>query len=220
MAIISRNLQEAEQVSTHLTKDYGVQAWAMQADVSDISQVERLGSELSEKVGRIDIAFNNAGVCKHQDAFETSIEDWNYVIDINLTGTFLTSRMAAKLMIEKGVKGSIINMASMSASIINIPQRQCAYNASKAGVVHLSKSFEVEWVQHGIRVNTISPGYIGTEMSTATPEELRNSWAKQGIMSRMGAPEELFGAIKYLADPESGFTTGTDVLVDGGFTCV
>ncbi len=220
IAIISRNQSESGELAAQLQRDYGVQTWSFATDVSRPESVEKLEKELRDKLPRLDIAFNNAGVCKHQDAFSTSYEDWRYVIDINLTGVFLSSRMAARLMIEKKVQGSIINMASMSARIVNIPQRQCAYNASKAGVVHLSRSLAVEWAEHGIRVNTISPGYMATEMSTDTPQEMKNAWFGQSLMPRLGKPEELFGAIRYLASPASGFTTGSDIVVDGGFTCL
>jgi len=123
-------------------------------------------------------------------------------------------------MIKLGIRGSIINMASMSAGIVNLPQWQASYNASKAGVIHMTRSLAMEWIEHGIRVNSISPGYIATPMSTDVPEDLKQAWYKLIPMGRMGWPSELIPPILYLASPASGYTTGTDVLVDGGYSCV
>ena len=120
-------------------------------------------------------------------------------------------------MIESGTKGSIINMASMSGTIVNIPQWQASYNASKAGVMHMTRSLAIEWAEHGIRVNSLSPGYIGTPMSADTPQELKNAWMPLMPYHRMGKPEELIPAILYLACDAAGYTTGSDVIVDGGY---
>jgi NAD(P)-dependent dehydrogenase (short-subunit alcohol dehydrogenase family) len=122
-------------------------------------------------------------------------------------------------MIERKIKGTIINMASMSGSIVNIPQWQASYNASKAGVIHLTRSLAVEWAPYGIRVNSLSPGYIATPMSVETPKELRDAWTPLMPLHRMGTPEELIPAVLYLASPASGYTTGSDVLVDGAYSC-
>jgi NAD(P)-dependent dehydrogenase (short-subunit alcohol dehydrogenase family) len=122
-------------------------------------------------------------------------------------------------MIEKGIKGSIINMASMSGSIVNIPQWQTSYNASKAGVIHMTRSLAVEWAQYGIRVNSLSPGYIATPMSVDTPRELKDAWMPLIPARRMGTPEELIGAVIYLAAESSGYTSGSDLIVDGAYVC-
>ena len=126
-----------------------------------------------------------------------------------------------KYMIEKGIKGSIINTASMSAHIVNVPQPQCAYNASKAGVIQLTKSLAIEWADKGVRVNCISPGYIGTELVKTNPTliPLIETWNKMAPMHRLGDPEELQTVTLFLASDASSFTTGSDVVVDGAFTC-
>ena len=121
-------------------------------------------------------------------------------------------------MIERGIHGSIINMASMSGSIVNVPQWQASYNASKAAVIHLTRSLAVEWAPHHIRVNSISPGYIATPMSVDTPQELKDAWMPHIPMHRMGNPEELVPAVLYLACDASGYTSGSDVIVDGAYT--
>ena len=119
----------------------------------------------------------------------------------------------------KNRKGSIINTASMSGHIVNVPQPQCAYNASKAGVIMLTKSLAVEWAAYGVRVNCISPGYIGTKMTLAAKQWIPG-WEAVTPLRRMGRPEELTAALVYLAGDGATYTTGTDLVIDGAFTCV
>ncbi len=149
-----------------------------------------------------------------------TFEQWKKVIDINLTGVFLTAQAAGKQMLKQG-KGSIINTASMSGHIVNVPQPQCAYNASKAGVIQLTKSMAVEWAKKGVRVNCISPGYIGTDLihSDENLKPLIEKWNAMAPMGRLGKPEELQAVCVYLAGDASSFTTGSDFVVDCAFTC-
>jgi NAD(P)-dependent dehydrogenase (short-subunit alcohol dehydrogenase family) len=142
-------------------------------------------------------------------------------MNINLTGTFLTAQAAGKVMIAQG-GGSIINTASMSGHIVNVPQPQCSYNASKAGVIQLTKSLAVEWALKNVRVNSISPGYIGTELTLNSPtlKPLIEKWNEMAPLKRMGKPEELQGIAVYLASDVSSFATGSDFVVDGAFTCI
>ena len=173
--------------------------------------------EMAEEMGRIDIAFCNAGISINVPAEEMTYEQWRKVIDINLTGVFLTATAAGRYMIRQG-GGSIINTASMSGHIVNIPQPQVAYNASKAGVIMLTKSLAVEWADKNVRVNSISPGYIMTDLIRG--HELIPRWTELSPSSRMGNPEELQGVALYLASDASSFTTGSDFVVDGAYTCV
>ena len=129
---------------------------AVQADVTKPEDVEGMMKRIMEEFGHLDAAFCNAGICMNVPAEEMTYEQWKKVMDINLTGVFLTSQAAAKVMLKQG-KGSIINTASMSAHIVNVPQPQCSYNASKAGVIQLTKSMAVEFAKRGVRVNSISP---------------------------------------------------------------
>ncbi len=195
----------------------GGKAYSITANVTDEEAVEKAMDLIMERFGHIDIVFNNAGICIHKDTLEASIEEWRQVIDVNLTGEYIVARAAGRRMIETGTKGSIINMASMSGTIVNIPQWQASYNASKAGVMHMTRSLAIEWAEHGIRVNSLSPGYIGTPMSADTPQELKNAWMPLMPYHRMGKPEELIPAILYLACDAAGYTTGSDVIVDGGY---
>ena len=216
VAIVDMDLDTARKTAAELERE-GIRAIAVRTDVSDPTDVDRMIEAILDEFGTIDIAFNNAGVCVNEKAEEMSFENWKRVIDINLTGIFLTARAAGKVMIKNG-GGSIINTASMSGHIVNVPQPQCAYNASKAGVIMLTKSLAVEWAPYNVRVNSISPGYIGTEMTLKAVDWIPE-WEALTPMNRMGRPEELAAAVVYLAGYGASFTTGTDLVIDGAFTC-
>ena len=151
---------------------------------------------------------------------EGTVEEFRKVVDVNLTGEFIVAREAARIMVERGIKGSIINMASMSGSVVNIPQWQCSYNASKAGIIHMTKSLAVEFAEYGIRVNCLSPGYIGTEPNKRTPKDMMDVWLRMTPMKRMAEPEEMVPAVLYFASGASGYTTGSELIVDGGYSCI
>lgn len=201
-------------------EEIGGKAYDLRCDVTVESDVDKALAEIMKRSGSIDVVFNNAGICMHQGTFEATIEEFRQVVDCNLTGEFIMCRAAGKIMIDNGIKGSIINMASMSGSICNVPQWQCSYNASKAAVIHMTRSLAAEWADIGVRVNSLSPGYIATPMSVDTPQELKDAWMPLIPMHRMGNPEELIPPVLYLASPASGYTSGSDVIVDGCYTCV
>lgn len=215
--IVSRS---GGQETVNLILKEGGKAYEQCADVTNEKEVDNTLKTIIERSGKVDILFNNAGICIHKDTLNATIEEWRSVIDINLTGEYIMARAIGRHMIEAGIKGSIINMASMSGSIVNIPQWQASYNASKAGVIHLTKSLAAEWVEYGIRVNSLSPGYIATPMSADVPEDLKAVWTPLMPMHRMGTPEELVPAVLYLSSPAAGYTTGADIIVDGGYTCI
>jgi NAD(P)-dependent dehydrogenase (short-subunit alcohol dehydrogenase family) len=216
IAVISRTGADE---TVRLIEKEGGRAYSLLADVTEEKAVDAALQAVLARSGSLDIVFNNAGVCVHKDTLEASIAEWREVIDINLTGEYIVARAAGKIMIEGGIKGSIINMASMSGSIVNVPQWQASYNASKAGVIHLTRSLAVEWASYGIRVNSLSPGYIATPMSVDTPQELKDAWMPLIPARRMGTPEELVGAVIYLAADSSGYTNGSDLIVDGAYIC-
>lgn len=203
-----------------LIKADGGKAYFIKCDVTKEEQVDAAFREILKKSGSLDVVFNNAGICMHQTTFEATIAEFREVLDVNLTGEFIVARAAGKIMVDRKIKGAIINMASMSGSICNIPQWQCSYNASKAAVIHMTRSLAAEWAEYGIRVNSISPGYIATPMSTDTPKELKDAWMPLIPMHRFGKPEELIPPMLYLASEASGYTTGSDVIVDGGYVCI
>ena len=171
------------------------------------------------RYGRLDIAVNAAGIANANPALEMESEQWQRVIDINLTGVWNSCKAEAELMLESG-GGSIINIASMSGIIVNRGLDQAHYNCSKAGVIHLSKSLAMEWVSKGIRVNSISPGYTATPMNTR-PEMVHQTreFESQTPMQRMAKVEEMAGPALFLASDAASFCTGVDLVVDGGFVC-
>ena len=220
VAIVDVDLDVAKQTAEEIAKATGRKVIALKCDCTDEKQVNDMVAQVVSELGGLDFCHNNAGICINAPAEEMSYEQWSKVININLTGIFLTDIAAGKYMLEHG-GGSIINTASMSGHIVNVPQPQCAYNASKAGVIQLTKSLAIEWAKRGVRVNSISPGYIGTELVNSSDFlvpliEKRNAMAPMG---RLGRPEELQSICVYLAGDTSSFTTGSDFIIDGAFTC-
>lgn len=221
VAIVDIDIDESKKTADELSGKYGIRALAIKTDVTDPDDVNNMIQTILEEFGTIDIAFNNAGITLNTPTSETTLEEWKKVIDLNLTGVFLTSQAAGKVMLENG-GGTIINTGSMSGHIVNVPQPQASYNASKAGVIHFSKSIAVEWADKNVRVNTISPGYIGTDL-TLDAEELKpliEEWKELTPVKRLGEPEELQGIAVYLASDASSFVTGSDFIIDGGYTAV
>lgn len=220
LAIVDVDIEEAERTAEQLAAENGVETIAVKTDVTKPDEVQAMMDTILNKYQRLDVAFCNAGICMNIPAEEMTFDQWKKVIDINLTGVFLTAQAAGKVMLKQG-GGSIINTASMSAHIVNVPQPQCSYNASKAGVIQLTKSLAIEWAKRNVRVNCISPGYIGTELTLNSPslQPLIEQWNAMAPLGRMGRPEELQSICVYLAGDTSSFTTGSDFIVDGAFTC-
>lgn len=197
----------------------GGQACFYTGDVRQLSDL-RAGVALAKsRFGRLNIAVNAAGIANANPALEMETEQWQRVIDINLTGVWNSCKAEAELMQELG-GGSIINIASMSGIIVNRGLEQAHYNSSKAGVIHLSKSLAMEWVSKGIRVNSISPGYTATPMNTR-PEMIHQTreFESQTPIQRMAKVEEMAGPALFLASDAASFCTGVDLVVDGGFVC-
>ena len=216
VSILEIDIKSAESTAKEI-RQLGRKSIAIQADVTKKDQVDKAFAETVKELGRLDICVNNAGISIQKPVEEMPEEDWDKVVDINLKGVFLCSQAAARIMIPQG-HGSIINIASMSGIAVNVPQKQAVYNTSKAGVAMLSKSLAVEWAQYGIRVNSISPGYTKTEMTLSTMAHLFPAWESLTPMGRLGEPEELRGAVLYLASDASSYMTGHDLVSDGGYT--
>ena len=216
VAILGLHLENIEAVTDEIRR-LGRNSLAVQADVSRKEDVDRAFAETVKGLGGLDICLNNAGISLQKPVEEMPEEDWDNIIDTNLKGVFLSSQAAARIMIPQG-KGSIINMASISGITVNVPQKQAVYNASKAGVALLTKSMAVEWAPYGICVNSLSPGYIKTEMTLSTMSHLFPAWESLTPLGRLGEPEELRGALIYLASDASSYMTGHDLVVDGGYT--
>lgn len=210
----------AEQSAASIAKDSGVRACAIRTDVTKEDSVNHLVEEAMARFGHLDCLINNAGICVHEDAENMAYADWFKVVDVNLNGVFLMSKAVGRQMLAAG-KGTIVNISSMSAIIVNTPQGQCAYNASKAGVMHLTKSLGTEWARKGVRVNTIAPGYMRTDMTAsifAEGGDMVKTWMAMSPTDRPGEPEELGPLAVYLLSDASSFVNASVFTVDGGYT--
>jgi NAD(P)-dependent dehydrogenase (short-subunit alcohol dehydrogenase family) len=199
------------------SKNLGVEF--IHGDVSDSKFVTKVATEVKERYGRIDIAFNNAGIAHSVPGESSSDEEWHTMMNTNLHAVFYGCREFGKVMLAQG-KGSIINTASMSGLISNTPQPQAAYNTSKAAVIMLTKSLAGEWAERGVRVNCISPGYVNTPMTQGGMANLEwyARWKEFTPMRRVGEPQEIAPAVLFLASDASSFFTGSNLVVDGGYT--
>jgi len=189
-------------------------------DVTDSASIAHAIAHVTAAWGPIDIWVNDAGVDINADAEAMTDDQWDTVIGVNLTGTFLCCREVAKVMIPRG-SGAIVNIASMSGIVSNHPQPQCAYNASKAGVIMLTKSLAGEWAPRGLRVNAVSPGYTRTAILDSV-EKIQPEWTKLWFddtpMGRAATVSEIANVVVFLASDKASFMTGSNVVVDGGFT--
>jgi len=182
-------------------------------DVTDVDSVRAMVAE----VGPIDVLVNNAGVCYHRPALEVPDEEWRSVWEVNVDGVWNCSRVVGEQMISRGA-GAIVNIGSISAMIVNRPQWQPAYNASKAAVHQLTKSLAAEWARHGVRVNALAPGYVKTEMAPVDDPQFKPLWVDDPPMGRYALPAEMGPSVVYLASDASSFVTGAVLVVDGGYT--
>lgn len=190
-------------------------------DVTDAKAVQRVHDTILARHGRIDVLVNNAGIAISNHPAETMADEvWNKVIDVNLNGLFWCCRTFGKGMLERGA-GAIVNVGSMSGFIVNRPQEQANYNASKAAVHHLTRSLAAEWGARGVRVNAVAPTYIETEMNAYVYDdpEMYRHWVGGTPMNRMGKVDEVASVILFLASDAASLMTGSIVLADGGYAC-
>jgi len=219
IVIADINIQKARQVASEVG-ELGVTAIAVKMDVTKKSEIDDMVTTVMDKFGKIDVLINNAGIVKTIDLIDMEYQDWLDVINVNLNGVFLVSQSVGKVMIGQK-RGSIINISSMSGIVVNTPQSQSSYNASKAGVIMLTKSMASEWAQYNIRVNTIAPGYMNVGDVEPYFREKRGivkTWLSMTPMGRPGEPDELQGIAVYLASEASSFVTGGVFSIDGGYT--
>ncbi len=220
VAVVDINLGLAEQVAAEL-RSKSARSMAVSADLTKPADANRMVAEVMDAWGELTIAVNNAGIGLWVDSEEMTEKAWRSVMGLNLDGVFFCAQAEAKVMLKAGY-GKIINTASMSGHIVNTPQNQSAYNISKAGVIHLTKSLGTEWAAKGIHVNSISPGYTRTQLvetllETPLGKKIMPDWMARVPMGRMAEVTDLQGAVVYLASEASDYMTGSDIIIDGGY---
>ncbi|KEZ78710.1 SDR family oxidoreductase [Salinisphaera hydrothermalis] len=222
LAIVDIDADKAAAAAERLSARYDGRARSYAVDLTDEAAVVDIAARVIADHGQIDILFNNAGVAHHAPSESDDYDAWKRVVDIDLNAVYLLSREIGRHMLDRRA-GSIVNTASMSGLIANVPQPQSAYNAAKAGVIMLTKSLAVEWADRGVRVNAIAPGYMKTEITRPFFDEggpMIDRWMNMTPMGRAGEPEELEGLAVYLASDASSFVTGAVFSIDGGYTAV
>jgi NAD(P)-dependent dehydrogenase (short-subunit alcohol dehydrogenase family) len=217
VVVASLNEGGALEAARRIEEETGSKCSSIGMDVRSAVSVRNGFSEIRKRLGELDILVNNAGVANSVELTDLGEEAWDRVLDTNLKGTYLCCREALPMFTEGG--GSIINIASISGSMVNVPQYQSNYNASKAGVIHLSRSLAAELASRNIRVNSLSPGYTLTDMNRRPEvQELIAIWKERTPMKRLAGMEEIASAALFLASDMAGFVTGHDLVVDGGIT--
>jgi NAD(P)-dependent dehydrogenase (short-subunit alcohol dehydrogenase family) len=217
VVVAARDEAASVAAAEEIAASTGRQTLGLRLDVTSRPEVEAAVARTTERFGRFDVLVNNAGTCVHRPALEVTDEEYDDVITTNLKGVWLPSVVTAKWMAGNG-GGVIVNVGSISAQIVNRPQLQPVYNASKAAVHQLTKSLAAEWAPLGIRVNAIAPGYVKTEMAPVDRPEFRRNWIEDAPMQRYSTPEEIAATVVYLASDASSFSTGAVVVTDGGYT--
>lgn len=219
VALLDRRTDDGLARTAEFVRKTGRKSIEIAADVTNKASLAEAVSRTEAELGALSLALNAAGIANANPAEDMEEEQYQTLMDINLKGVFLSCQAEANAMLKHG-RGSIVNIASMSGVIVNRGLKQAHYNASKAGVIHMSKSMAMEWVDRGIRVNTISPGYTATPMNTrAEMVHQTKLFEEQTPMQRMATVDEMVGPAVFLLSDAASFVTGVDLLVDGGFCC-
>jgi NAD(P)-dependent dehydrogenase (short-subunit alcohol dehydrogenase family) len=216
-------LADVKNSAETVQRELGVESVGVVADVTDDGSVGEAFDDVNRTLGSPSILINAAGITVWEDSIEVSKESWQRVIDINLTGTFLCCQALARACRAAGKGGVIVNVSSMSAHVVNLPQHQASYHSSKAGVEMLTKALAVEWAPIGIRANAIAPGYMLSEMTrqfTAANPDLAERWRKMIPVGRMGEPTDLEALVVFLCSTRSSYLVGQSIVIDGAYTAV
>ena len=216
VVVHGRNQENAERTAAAV-RAAGREALEVLGELASDDGPEQVVAQATDWHGQLDILVNNAGACVHRDALEVTDEEWDLVVNTNLRALWRVSQAAGRRMVAQGA-GSIVNIGSMSGFIVNRPQMQPAYNASKAAVHHLTRSLAAEWAPHGVRVNAVAPGYVKTEMSPVHEPRFQRYWIEDAPQQRFAMPEEIAPAVVFLASDAASFMTGSIVVLDGGYT--
>lgn len=216
-------LPEVAESAARIATEYGVEAVGLQVDVTDQAAVATAFDVAAERLGTPRTLLTAAGITVWNDSVDVPAAEWRKVMAVNLDGTFFAAQAFARGLLAAELGGSAVFIASMSGSIVNVPQFQASYNSSKAAVAHLAKSLAVEWAPKGIRVNSISPGYFLSDMTQQFTEqnpELASEWVARIPAGRMGQPGDLHGLVNFLTSEASSYLTGQDLIIDGGYTAI
>lgn len=216
VVLVGRDTARGELVAQNL-RAQGHEAVFVTADVTSAGDVTRMLEQTLAAFGRVDVLVNNAGACVHAPALEVTDDDWRAVMNVNLDAVWRCAQTFGRHFVSQR-SGVIVNIGSMSGLIVNRPQWQPAYNASKAAVHHLTRSLAAEWGPSGVRVNALAPGYIKTEMSPVDDPRFRRQWVEDAPLERYGTVSELAPAVVFLASDASSFVTGSVLVADGGYT--
>lgn len=217
VVLASRKATDCEETARRIADRFGVPAFGLACDISDEKSVEAVVAETVSRLGGLDILINNAGASWWGLPQDIPLKGWNKVMEVNVTGTFLACRHAARHMIPNG-GGVIINIASVGAFLSYRPDagQVVPYTTSKAAIVHLTSDLAAQWAEHGVRVNAIAPGSIETGMTETLDADIQAKTKAGILLGRFGAPIEISGALALLASGAGSFITGQTFLVDGG----
>ena len=215
--VVSRNQADCDAVAAGIREKFGTESFGIAADLTKSEDLSNLVEKSVEALGRIDILVNNAGSARAKSAEELTEEDWDFVLDLDLKAVFFTSQAFGRLMIEQK-SGNIINVASVLGLIGD--KRLVSYCAAKGGVIQVTRALAVEWARYNIRVNSICPGYVITDMNRKSMEneDFKKNLVDKTLMRRLGEAEEVAGAAVFLASDASSYITGQYITMDGGWT--
>jgi NAD(P)-dependent dehydrogenase (short-subunit alcohol dehydrogenase family) len=222
MALVDR-LPDVAASARSLAASTGADVVGIVCDVTSPASIDEAFAQVVDEFGTPQVLVNAAGIPATEAAVDVTPEFFRQALDVNVAGTFFPCQQFARGAMAAGQGGAIVNISSMSAFVVNVPQRQAVYNASKAAVDQLTRSLAVEWISHGIRVNAIAPGYFLTDMTRETveaePEKVRQ-WLAHIPAGRMGRPEDLAGLVVFLASDASRYVVGESIVIDGGYSIV